>query len=117
MKKVFLFLIMFFILQIPSFAKDTILKSDGGITGHITDYIDGLVQINRKGMEYTLTRSKGDEFYGDFIQYRKSPFKKAVTVTYCRVTYIDSYSVEFLTPTDKAKIPRYRVKNIILNYK
>ena len=99
----------------PAFAKDTVQTGDMILTGKIFSYVDGLIKINKDGMEYTFTRSKNIDYFGDFVQYKEKPTKRALTDVYCRVVYIDLYKVVFELPSARIQLPRYRVKNIVLN--
>ncbi len=115
MKFLYIFILLILFSFLPVYAKDTVQTSDMLLTGKISSYVDGLVKINKNGMEYTFTRSKNIDYFGDFVQYRENPFKKALTDANCRVIYIDLYKVVFELPTSRIQVPRYRVKNIVLN--
>lgn len=104
-----------FLTLAPAFAKDTVQTSDTIVTGRIFSYVDGLIKINKDGMEYTFTRSKNIDYFEDFVQYKNKPLAKQLTDVYCRVIYIDLYKVVFETPSVRIQVPRYRVKNVVLN--
>lgn len=115
MKFLYTLILLIFISITPVLAKDTVQTKDTILTGKIFSYVDGLIKINKSGMEYTFTRSKNIDYFGDFIQYKEKPLARKLTDANCRVIYIDLYKVVFEIPSARIQVPRYRVKNIVLN--
>ncbi len=115
MKIFYTLILLIFVSFMPVFAKDTVQTKDNIITGKIHSYVDGLIKINKNGIEYTFNRSKNIDYYGDFVQYKPKPVTRELIDAYCRVVYVDVYKVVFETPSARIQVPRYRVKNVVLN--
>ena len=115
MKILYALILLFFVSFLPVCAKDTVQSRNSIMTGKIYSYVDGLIRIEKNGMEYTYTRSKNADYFGDYIQYKEKPVFGALIDTNCRISYVDLYKVIFETQTARISIPRYRVKNIVLN--
>lgn len=108
-----LFLLCF--TSIPSLAKDEVMVEGKTIEGKITAYADGLIQVRNNGVQQSIHRSKNSEFFGDYIIYKATPIKGGVVETYCRIVFIDRFKVIYTTPRTRVEVPKYRVKNIVLN--
>ncbi len=115
MKKFFLLFYLLFSTVSVSFALDTVQSKDSSLEGKIFSYSDGLIQIRCKGVEYKITRSKKSDYFGDYIKYRNNPLSSDVVETYGRLSFVDLYTVVFLTPDSRITIPRYRVQALILD--
>ncbi len=95
MKFFYTFILLVFTSILPVCAKDTVQGADMTITGKISSCVDGLIKIKKNGIEYSFSRSKNANYFGDYIEYKESAFSGSTTTANCRMLYIDLYKVTF----------------------
>ncbi len=118
MRKLYTLLILLFLSASAVFAEDIVYSRGGTTKGKVKSYVDGLILIRENGVEHRYERSMPADYYGDYVKYRKSPFKRETTETNCKIIFVDAYTVHFMkTPEIKIEIPRYRINTMIFNTK
>lgn len=114
MKFIYILFLFLFTLA-PVFARDVINLKTGAVEGKVTALSDGLIQYKTGGVEFSVTRAKDGNFFGDYIKYIDRPYYGSTVEANCRVTFVDMFNVSFETPEAKVKVPRYRVKAMLIN--
>ena len=115
MKKIYILFIIFSFIILPSFATDEVHANGSSLSGRIQAVTDGLIQISSGGVDYSVVRSKKDDFFGDYISYRKYPILGGYEKTACRIIYVDRFYVIFKTENSKIQVPRYGVTDMVLD--
>lgn len=114
MKFIYILFLFLFTLA-PVFARDVVNLKTGAVEGKITALSDGIIHYKTGGVEFSVTRTKNNEFFGDYIKYIDRPYYGTTVETNCRVIFVDLFNVSFETPNAMVTVPRYRVKAMLIN--
>ncbi len=112
-RAILLFLFLFSVM--PVFALDVVETEGTSYRGKILAYTDGLIRIKSDGTEKTIIRSRNADFFGDYIKYTSNLFTANTIEQNCRISFIDTFYVDFISKDAMFHIPRYRVKLVVLD--
>lgn len=115
MRIFYLVLILMFFTLAPSFARDVVYSGGETYEGKISSLSGGLIQFKRGGVQHSVNRTRGPEYFGDYIKYRTSPLGERTLEVSCRVEFVDFFTIIFQTPDARVQIPRYRVTSLVVN--
>ena len=115
MKIFYSLILLFLISMLPACAVDDVYVKGKLTSGRIFTYSEGLIQIKSGGIDYSFSREKRNDYFGDSVTYRERPIAGGVVTANCRIIYVDRHYVIFKTENAQLQVPRYRVSSIIIN--